>query len=82
MQRLQVSATEWKTEQLEIHISGRAMLFSTIDRNTSEIRGGFSSVPPGLDLADGMRLLEQTGPQIPPNTVAARMSPAVFKARR
>ena len=81
MQRVQVSATEWKTEQLEIHISGRAMLFSTIDRNTSELRGGFSSVPAGLDLAGGMRLLEQTDPKTPPNTVA-RMSPALFKARR
>jgi hypothetical protein len=82
MQRLQVSATEWKTEQLEIHISGRAMLFNTISHDTSELRGGFSSVPAGLDLAGGMRLLEQTGPKAPPNSVAARMSPALFKARR
>jgi hypothetical protein len=81
MQRVQVSATEWKTEQLEIHISGRAMLFSTIDRNTSELRGGFSSVPAGLDLAGGMRLLEKTDPTTPPNTVA-RMSPVLLKARR
>jgi hypothetical protein len=81
MQRVQVSATEWKTEQLEIHISGRAMLFNTIDHNTSELRGGFSSVPSGLDLAGGMRLLEKTDPKTPPNTVA-RMSPAVFKARQ
>ena len=81
MQRVQVSATEWKTEQLEVHISGRAMLFSTIDRNTSELRGGFSSIPAGLDLAGGIRLLEQTDPKTPPNTVA-RISPALFKARR
>jgi hypothetical protein len=57
------------------------MLFSTIDRNTSEIRGGFSSVPAGLDLAGGIRLLEQTDPKTPPNTVA-RITPALFKARR
>jgi hypothetical protein len=81
MQRVQVSATEWKTEQLEIHMSGRALLFSTIARDTSELRGGFSSVPSGLDLADGMRILEQTDPKTPPNTVA-RMSSASFRERR
>jgi hypothetical protein len=81
MQRVQVSATEWKTEQLEIHVSGRAMLFNTIARDTSELRGGFSSVPAGLDLAGGMRLLEQTDPKTPPNTVA-RVSPVKIARRR
>jgi hypothetical protein len=80
MQRVQVSATEWKTEQLEIHMSGSALLFSTIARDTSELRGGFSSVPSGLDLADGMRILENTDPKTPPNTVA-RMASAFFKSR-
>lgn len=81
MQRVQVSATEWKTEQLEIHISGRALLFNTIARDTSELRGGFSSVPSGLDLADGMRILEHTDPRTPPDTMA-RVSSASFRERR
>ena len=84
MQRVQVSATEWKTEQLEIHISGRAMIFNTIGRDTSELRGGFSSVPPGLDLAGGMRLPEQTDPKTPPKSLwPFRMSCRAFhKSRR
>jgi hypothetical protein len=78
MQRVQVSATEWKTAQLEIHISGRAMLFKTIARETSELRGSFSSVPAGLDLAGGMRILEQTEPKTTHKTVA-RVSTALFQ---
>jgi hypothetical protein len=57
------------------------LLFNTIARETSELRGGFSAVPSGLDLADGMRILEHTDPKTPPNTMA-RMSSASFKERR
>jgi hypothetical protein len=57
LQRRQVSSTDWKTERLEIHISGRALLFKTIARETSQVRGGFASVPTGLTLAQGMKLL-------------------------
>jgi hypothetical protein len=81
MQRVQVSATEWKTEQLEIHITGRAMLFSTIARETSELRSGFTAIPTGLDLAQGMQLLEQTNPDAPPASLA-RVSPAALTHRR
>lgn len=57
MERRQVSATDWKTERLEIHMSGRALLFKTIARETSETRGGFAVVPAGLTLAQGVALL-------------------------
>ncbi len=57
LERRQVSSTDWKTERLEIHMSGRALLFKTIARETSQVRGGFAPVPTGLTLAEGMRLL-------------------------
>lgn len=57
LERRQVSATDWKTERLEIHMSGRALLFKTIARETSETRGGFAAVPAGLTLAQGVALL-------------------------
>jgi hypothetical protein len=60
LQRTQVSATDWKTERLEIHMNGRAMLFKTIARETSELRGGFSPVPAGLNLAQAVNLLDQS----------------------
>src|SRR5437764_8659117 len=53
MDRVQVSPTEWKTQKLELHLSGRAVLFKTIARDTNEIRGGFAAVPAGLNLAQG-----------------------------
>jgi len=59
MQRTQVSATDWKTERLEMHMRGRAMLFKTIARETSEYRSGFSQVPAGISLGQGVSLLDQ-----------------------
>lgn len=59
LQRAQVSATDWKTERLEIHMVGRAMLFKTLARETSETRGGFQPVPAGMNLGQGLHMLEQ-----------------------
>jgi hypothetical protein len=56
LERIQVSATDWKTERLEIHMNGRAFFLKTIGRQTSEVRGGFAPVPPGLSLANAMKL--------------------------
>lgn len=58
LERTEVSPTDWKTERLEIHMNGRALLFKTIARETSEMRGGFSRVPAGLTLAEGIALLD------------------------
>jgi hypothetical protein len=57
LQRTQVSPTDWKTERLEIHMNGRAFFLKTISRETSEVRSGFTPVPAGMSLAQGMRLL-------------------------
>jgi len=55
--RVQVSATDWKTATLEVHMNVRALLVKTFARDTSEARGGFSAVPRGLSLAQGLELL-------------------------
>lgn len=71
LKRTQVSATEWKTEGIEVHMSGHAVLFKAISRETSEVRGGFVQLPAGLNLAQGMKLLLQaplqSEAQPPPN---------------
>lgn len=59
LERTQVSQKDWKTERLEVHMLGRAMLFKTIARETSEKRGGFMPVAAGMNLSQGMMLLEQ-----------------------
>ncbi len=60
LQRTRVSPTDWKTDRIEMHMSGRAMLFKTIARETSEVRGGFEPVPAGMNLAQGVMALDQT----------------------
>ena len=50
---------DWKTRQLEVHMSGRAMLFKTIARETSEVRGGFAPVPTGLTLQQAVTIVRQ-----------------------
>lgn len=52
-------AGDWKTERLEVHMTGRAMLFKTIARETSEVRGGFTPVPAGLSLQQAASLIRQ-----------------------
>lgn len=52
---------DWKTERLEVHMAGRAMLFKTIGRETSEMRGGFQAVPAGLTLEQAAALVRQAG---------------------
>jgi hypothetical protein len=81
MQRVQVSPTEWKTQRLELHLSGRAILFKTIARETNETRGGFAAVPAGLNLTQGMRILEQTDPRFA-SGATARISPVSLPTRR
>jgi hypothetical protein len=59
LQRTQVSPTDWKTERLEVHMAGRALLFKSIARETSEARGGFAPVAAGMNLVQGVALLNQ-----------------------
>jgi hypothetical protein len=58
---------DWKTRRLEVHMNGRAMLFKTIARETSEVRGGFTPVPSGLSLQQAAILVREpmdaTAPQ-------------------
>jgi hypothetical protein len=51
---------DWKTQRLEIHMQGRAMLFKTIARETSEIRGGFTPLP-RLTLQQAVSLVRADG---------------------
>jgi hypothetical protein len=70
LQRTQVGE-DWKTERLEVHMTGRAMLFKTIARETSETRGGFSAVPWGLNLTQAVKLLDEDRSANPLITSAA-----------
>ncbi len=64
LDRVQVSATDWKTQRLEVHMNIRALLVKTFARETSEVRGGFIPVPAGLSLVQGLSLLNQSGVEV------------------
>jgi hypothetical protein len=76
LQRTPVSATDWKTERLEVHMSGRAMLFKTVGRETSEVRGGFEAVTPRMSLEQGMRVLEDVARTA--SAAGGKVSPAAL----
>jgi len=82
--RVQVSATDWKTESLEMHMNIRALLVKTFARETSEMRGGFEAIPAGLSLAQGMALLNQAGARAESREDGggATMAPAALRARQ
>jgi hypothetical protein len=60
MVREPVGPADWKTSQLQMHISGKLLMFKTLARETNETRGGFEPVPAGLSLAQGMRVLDDS----------------------
>ncbi|HKD58938.1 MAG TPA: hypothetical protein VKB47_00680 [Terracidiphilus sp.] len=68
LERTQVSATDWKTNRLEIHMNGRAMLFKTIARETSEVRSTFTPVPAAMSLKQGVDMLSSQNVAAPPPT--------------
>jgi hypothetical protein len=72
--RTQVSSSDWKTAELEVHMSIRALLVKTFARETSEERGGFTQVPAGLSLSQAMHLQEQSTISMP---VSSSPAPAV-----
>ncbi len=76
IQRQQVSPSEWKTIGLEVHLNGRAILFKCIARETSEVRGGFTPVPRGTTIAEGVKILRQTDPESLPGATA-HVSPLI-----
>lgn len=63
LERTQVSATDWKTERMEVHMIGRALVFKSIARETSEVRGGFIPVSARMSFAEGLLLLDRPADQ-------------------
>jgi hypothetical protein len=83
LERSQVSANDWKTARLEVHMMGRALLVKSFAKETSEVRGGFTSVPSGLNLAQGMAMLQQTTTaRKPATTQPALINPSELALRR
>jgi hypothetical protein len=55
--RVAVGPQEWKTAFINIHFSGRAVIFKTINKEQYERRSDFRAVSSDLSLADAKDLL-------------------------
>lgn len=58
IERVQVSSSHWKTCLIDIHVSGRMLLFKTINKQQHETRSDFESVSKDLDLRQAEDLLQ------------------------
>jgi hypothetical protein len=77
-----VSQNDWKTARLEVHMMGRALLVKSFAKETSEVRGGFAPVPAGMNLAQGMAMLQQTTASKPAAAKPALITPSELALRR
>lgn len=68
--REQVSETHWKTDLVDVHVSGRVILFKSVSKDHHEARSGFQHVPTDISLSDAKRILDQ----------AARQNEAVLRS--
>ena len=57
IERVQVAPAQWKTSLLNIHVSGRMLLFKTVSKQQFEVRSNFREVPPDLTLYQAHDLL-------------------------
>lgn len=58
--REQVGPTRWKTDLVDVHVSGRVILFKSVSKDHHEVRTDFQPVPTDISLNAAKRLLDQT----------------------
>jgi len=61
--REQVSPTRWKTDLVDVHVSGRVILFKSMSKDHYEARSDFQPIPTDISLNDAKRLLDQAASQ-------------------
>jgi hypothetical protein len=61
--REQVSPTRWKTDLVDVHVSGRVILFKSVSKDHHEERSDFQPVPTDISLTEAKRLLEDAASQ-------------------
>jgi hypothetical protein len=59
MQRVEVTAGNWKTRELDVHISGHVILLKSIGKEQDEVRTDFHQVPSSLSLPQAEAVLNE-----------------------
>jgi hypothetical protein len=63
LHREQVSETRWKTDLVDVHVSGHVILFKSVSKDHHEERTEFQPVPKSISLNEARRLLDQSAAQ-------------------
>src|ERR1035437_2494345 len=58
IERTQVSSSHWKTQLVDIQVSGRMLLFKTVSKQQRETRSDFELAPKDLDVRQAEDLLQ------------------------
>ncbi|WP_158751809.1 hypothetical protein [Acidobacterium sp. S8] len=57
--REQVNATHWKTDLVDVHVSGHVVLFKSVSKDHHEVRSDFHPVPVDISLPEAKHLLDE-----------------------
>lgn len=63
VERREIAPGEWQIVQTHVHITGRALLFKSIDQNEDEVQSDFRPVAQDLSLAEAVQMLEKSPAQ-------------------
>ena len=61
IERAEVSPKVWQITETHVHISGRALLFKSIDQNEDEVTSDYKRVPDSLSLQEAAAMLKKDG---------------------
>ena len=61
--RQPVTATHWKTRLVDVHVSGRVILFKSISKQQHDVRRDFNPVPLDITLEQAVALLKEHAPE-------------------
>jgi hypothetical protein len=62
VERVPVTATDWKSAHIDVHVDGKVLLFKSISREEQATHSGAAPLPPSLSLAEAAALTQPSGP--------------------
>lgn len=63
VERREIAPGEWQIVETHVHITGRALIFKSIDQNEDEVQTDFHRVAQDLSLAEAAQMLEKSPAQ-------------------
>lgn len=60
--RVPVTATDWKSAHIDVHVDGKVLLFKSISREQNATHSGAAPLPPNLSLAQAAALTQPSSP--------------------